>query len=510
MDDKDWRTATVLFAIISSVYFATVAGITSSNDGSHYALVRALVDKRSFEISEYLEFTENQDYALRGDLRFSDRPPGTALLAAPLYAASAILPGPIAPLHSKHDPDNPRVIYAVLLPVIAASTTAIILFWILRAHFGLSQWVSVITTLAFAFGTMQWKYGSLLYSHATSGLMVMGAVAVMLGETNGSTNIQRINEYGSRGLHIRLFVSPFVDRHISVNFWLGFLLGASVLMEYTNFAFAILAVLYWLWQTFSPSPALLGVPARKRLAQLSFFTCGALIPALFLMWYNSANFGSPFALSTFYADTTRWPQNQSFLTDFATPIWVGLPALLFYGSDNQGLFWLAPVSLLGLIGLKGLWFHSPRQFVLIVGVFAAMLLLFSASTTFNPYTNDGRYITPFLALWFVVVGFGLSRMQRFAAPTSSLSSFISPLIIYGLLFLSIHNQIMHIAFSWGHDFDLAALRLLSVAPENIVALWRAVFPNAINLPLWWGMLGVGWVAWRLVKSRMQSAPTSNG
>ena len=180
MDNKDWRTAAVLFALISSVYFATVAGITSSNDGSHYALVRALVDKRSFEISEYLEYTENQDYALRGDLRFSDRPPGTALLAAPIYAASAFLPGPLVPIHSKHDPDNPRLIYAVLLPVIAASTTAIILFWILRAHFGLSQGVSVITTLAFAFGTMQWKYGSLLYSHATSGLMVMGAVALVL------------------------------------------------------------------------------------------------------------------------------------------------------------------------------------------------------------------------------------------------------------------------------------------------------------------------------------------
>src|SRR3990172_674971 len=103
MDNRDWRTAAVLFVIISSVYFATIAGITSSNDGSHYALVRALADKRRSEISEYLSFTENQDYALRGDLRFSDRPPGTALLAAPIYAASVLLPGPLAPIHSKHD-----------------------------------------------------------------------------------------------------------------------------------------------------------------------------------------------------------------------------------------------------------------------------------------------------------------------------------------------------------------------------------------------------------------------
>ncbi len=480
MDNKDWRTAAVLFALISSVYFATVAGITSSNDGSHYALVRALVDKRSFEISEYLEYTENQDYALRGDLRFSDRPPGTALLAAPLYAASAILPGPIAPIRSRHDPDNPRLIYAVLLPVIAASTTAIILFWILRAHFGLSQWVSVITTLAFAFGTMQWKYGSLLYSHVTSGLMVMGAVAVALKSSNDFS---------------RSSATEVATTVAAMNFALGFLLGASVLMEYTNVVFAVLVAVWWVALP-PPQPSPVGsTPTGEgtvRFRQLILFALGGLIPATFLMWYNTVNFGSPFALSTFHADTTRWPQNQSFLTDFATPLWVGLPAMLFYGSDNQGLFWLAPVSLLGLFGLKGLWSHSRRQFVLIVGVFTAMLLLFSTSTTFNPYTNDGRYITPFLGLWFVAAGFGVAGNNG-----SRELSGLRAAIIYGLLLLSTRNQIMHIAFSWGHDFDLTALRPLSAAPENIAALWQVVFPNAINLPLWWGMVGLGWLVWRL-------------
>ena len=56
--------------------------------------MRALVERRSFEISPYLDFTEHQDYAMRGDLRFSDRPPGTALVAAPFYALSAIAPQP--------------------------------------------------------------------------------------------------------------------------------------------------------------------------------------------------------------------------------------------------------------------------------------------------------------------------------------------------------------------------------------------------------------------------------
>ncbi|MBI3242690.1 MAG: hypothetical protein HYZ49_10395 [Chloroflexi bacterium] len=500
MNKTDWRVAATLFTVISSVYFATVAGITSSNDGSHYALVRALADKRSFEISEYLEFTENQDYALRGDLRFSDRPPGTAILAAPVYALSQVLPPPLVELRSKHDPGNPRLVYALLVPVIAASATAVILFWMLRAHFALPLWSSALTTLAFAFGTMTWKYGSLLYSHATSELAVMAATALILRRTGMSTNKETNKRIIlSSGPHsfIRWI---FVDRDISINFFLGLLLGLSVLMEYTNIIFVAFAGLYWLWQTFSPSPLLPRSQAKEKIVRLFFFLFGGLLPALFLMWYNAVNFGGPFKLSTFNADTTRWPQNLSFLTDFATPIWVGLPAMLFYGSDNQGLFWLAPISLLGLVGVRGLWKFSRRECVLIIGVFLAMLLLFSTSTTFNPFTNDGRYITPFLGLWFVAVGFGV---VRFVGAIHELP--LRWAIVYGLLFLSIRNQILHIAFSWGHDLNLATLRPWAAAPENIAALWQAVFPNALNVPLWWGVVAVGWLAWRLRRRRGRAA-----
>jgi hypothetical protein len=352
--------------------------------------------------------------------------------------------------------------YAVLLSVPAAGATAVLLFWMLRGHWRLTLRASVLATLAFAFGTMTWKYGSLLYSHATSGLMVMAAVALML--------------------HARE----------QDDFWIGLLLGGSVLMEYTNVVFAVIASVWWMTWRFAPQ----GRSAGKPLRRAALFVVGALIPAAVLLWYNTVNFGGPLTLSTFSVDTTRWPQNASLFHDFATPLWVCLPAMLFYGSDNQGLFWLAPVSLLGLAGLRGLWQRSRREFALIVGGFAAMLLLFSTSTTFNPYTNDGRYLTPFLGLWFVAVGFGIqwlaSRMQ--SAPTA---------IVYGLLILSIRNQIMHIAFSWGRDFDLAALRPLSVAPENIAALWQALFPNAANLPLWWGILAIGWWIIRLDLPRRQ-------
>ena len=42
----DWLAAFLLFFILSTFYYATASGITSSNDGSHYALIRTMVENR--------------------------------------------------------------------------------------------------------------------------------------------------------------------------------------------------------------------------------------------------------------------------------------------------------------------------------------------------------------------------------------------------------------------------------------------------------------------------------
>ena len=96
-----------LFALVATIYFATFSGVTASNDGSHYALVRALVSQRSFEISPYLAFTENQDFATGPGGRYSDRPPGTAIWAAPFYAAARLLPPPLVEAAEQARPRQP-------------------------------------------------------------------------------------------------------------------------------------------------------------------------------------------------------------------------------------------------------------------------------------------------------------------------------------------------------------------------------------------------------------------
>jgi hypothetical protein len=470
----------LLFLLVSSVYFATISGVTSSNDGSHYALVRALVERRGFEISPYLDFTEHQDYALRGDLRFSDRPPGTALLAAPFYALGGIAPHPLVDLPSKHDAANPRLIYAILPASLAASTMIALVYLSLRRHFMISQAGALFASLALAFGTTTWKYGSVLYSHAMAG-MVVWLVFFLLLEAEGRSRL------------------PWF-----LTFFLELALGFTPLIEYTNVPLVLIVGLYLaitLGPTLKDQFAEPGARPAVIRAVAALFIGGA-IPLGFLLIYNTLNFGGPFQVSTFHVDTTIWPQNEGLAADFATPLLVGLRGMLFYDGNNQGLFLLAPVTLLGLPGLPIFFRRSRRHFILFVGTFLAYLLLFSKSTTYNSLTNDGRYLTTFLSLWFVPLAFWVDRV--FLPLKGDLRRVMASFLVFGLFFVSARNQLMHIAFSWNYDLDLSQLRPLATPLDNISLLARTVFPNAGNLPLLWAGEGIVLaLIWLIVRWRAQ-------
>lgn len=464
---SDKRIGLALFVVISSIYFATITGVTSSNDGSHYALVRALVERRSFEISPYMPFTEYQDYALNGDLRFSDRPPGTALLAAPLYALSGIAPQPIVSLPSRHDAGNLRMIYAVATASLAGSIAVVLFYLTLRQYYQISPTGALAASLALALGTTMWKYSSVLYSHAPAALVVWLAIYLVLkAEHDGAL-------------------------HWPLALVLGFSLGFAPLVEYTNVLFSALTGLYLVYVMWLPTRAWLADPHTRaqQVRSLAAFIAGGLIPIAFLLIYNTLNFGGPFEISTFNANTELWPQNKGLAADFATPLGEGLTGMLFYSTnDNQGLFLLAPVTLLALPGLPLFFRRARRQFLLIIGLFCVHLLLFAKSTTYNSMTNDGRYLTTFVGLWFVPLAFWLDRYLN--SKQNNLAYLGWSLLVFGLLFLSIRNQFMHIAFSWNYGLMLSTLRPLATPPDNIATLLGTIFRNAPNLPLLWAGEGL--------------------
>ncbi len=449
-------SALILFLLFAALYFATASGITSSNDGSHYALTRALLSERSFALGPFDDYAEGNDVAIYNGRLYSDRPPGTAVTATLFYLLGEALPGPLAPLPSRHDDDNPALLYVLLLPAWAGAGTLALLYLLLRRQ-GVAAPAAWLACLMLGLSTAHWKYSSVLFSHALSTFLVTSCVYLALG----------------------------LARAPVVSWWryalLGLLLGWSVVVEYANALLVGLIggyVLLWGIRPFTP----------KRLAiTLLPFTLAGLLPAAFLAYYNQTNFGSPFTFS--YAYALNYPWAGEFASTFSTPLLAGLKAMLFFGESggwcggscyNQGVFLLSPVLLLALPGLYWYARRQGREMALTTAVFLTYLLLFATHHTAHGFTADGRYLVPFYALLVIPLAYTLEWVgQR----PYSVGSVLLQTAVFALFFLSVRDVLLHIGFSYNYALDLAQLNPMVAHPDNWRYLFHTLLPNWRNLPL---------------------------
>jgi 4-amino-4-deoxy-L-arabinose transferase-like glycosyltransferase len=487
---RDLGYAAALFVAVSSLYYATLSGITCSNDGSHYALVRAIAEHGRAEISEFSEYTQDNDVAKVGALLYSDRPPGTALLTVPMYWLGRMLTVSPRVLPSRHDADNPALIYALLVPVWLGAGTVVLLFlWLRRAQ--VSAEAACAAALAFALGTIQWKYSSVLFSHAASGFAVFAAFA-LLTQSERATRVE--------------------PRLAAL---LGFTLGASVGIEYSNLLYLLLAAGF-LWLRRDRLRELRGAAPS-----LAAFALGALVPLAALMTYNSLLFGGP--LHTSYSASATYPWAGSLAETFSQPIRLGVPTLLFLphaqpmlttqgsmlviGVMNQGVFWLSPVLLFALPGLYLGWRREPRLVSLAVATFASYVLLFAMHRTPHGFTRDGRYLAPFLP--FLALGLGFFLNALFARPIDGARRLALQLGFWALLMLSIRNVALHIALSYNYRFQWGRLIPIAADPWNLRFLLESLLPNARDLPRLWLLEAVALVPVLLLLARRHPEPAED-
>ena len=458
-DRTDWLAAFLLFFVLSTVYYATASGITSSNDGSHYALIRTMVENRTFALRQFDDYAEGNDIAITEDgVLYSDRPPGTALAGTLFYLAGGLLPEPLQSLPSRHDQENARLAYVLLLPVFAGAGTAVVLYALMRL-LALSRASAVTAVLMFGLGTVHWKYSSVLFSHALSSFLVI---------TSFFLAVRLVRQGGGRLLTYGL---------------LGLLLGFSVLAEYSN-ALLVLIVLGSL--LFNSRP----LDWRRLAPSFASLILGGLLSALFLAYYNNSNFGSIWTLSYHYA--INYPWAGSFATTFNLPLADGLKGLLVGGTGdgwcdgpcpNQGLLLLSPVLLLALPGWYFFYREQRRECLLAAIIFLTYLLLFARHRTFHGFTADGRYLTPFLGLLALPMAYTMQWI--YAQRTRPWLRATLLAAAYALFLLSVRNMFLHIGRSYNYELDLSLLDRLFSAPGALFILPGQVFRNAGNLPLLW-------------------------
>lgn len=163
--------------LISFLYFLSSAYINCSNDGSHYALVSAMVNDRSTEVSNYINYTAKIDYAVKDGKYYSDRLPGNAVLMIPFYIYGKGLEA--MGFHSAID-WRPIEEVAVVLEANICGAIGVLFLFLIFLHFKFSFNVSLLSSVLYGITTLNWQESTHVFSHAVSMCFVIISIYCFL------------------------------------------------------------------------------------------------------------------------------------------------------------------------------------------------------------------------------------------------------------------------------------------------------------------------------------------
>ncbi len=393
-------TAGLLFLLIflSTVY--TFPRWADWNQNSRLDLVLALVEQGTFRIDAFVENTG--DYALVKGHYYSDKAPGLAFAAVPVYAAlRGILVSPLAePLTRLLERSaafratlNPagtgvspwKVRFAIALVILSALVVALPsaaisfgLHGFLRQRFGPHP-VTALLPLAYGLATPAFAYANLFVAHQFVAALLMAAFALAWGIR--------------RGLLGEGWVVP-----------LGALLAYAGISEYPAVLIAAGIAVYSLGKP--------GGPGARWASRLLGLAAGGLPPALLAAWHNAVVFGSPFQVGYAYSALWQEVHHRGFFS-LQGPSLEALWGITF--SPYRGLFFRSPFLLLGFLGLWRMLREPAWRAEGGVAAWAVFsFLAFNASSVMwdGGFAVGPRYLLPMVPFLALGAGFAMPPLLQ--------------------------------------------------------------------------------------------------
>lgn len=322
----------------------------SANELTRWATAASLVEKGSFEISWTEDLIgKNVDTARIGDKTYSNKPPGTAVLAAPFYALTRIVIG--AP-----DASNIRISWFVMRFFLSTLPLIFLAFWLYKKD---SDEVSIAALL---FATPLFIYSLLFFSHVLVAVLLYFAFRLL---------------YDTERVFLR---NCFVA---------GLLSGLAVTCEFS----AIVPVLVFCIGLFFVDRR-----NQNRWQPLFFFAFGGLPFAFLLLLYNYSVFGSPFSLSYAYESFPEWAEvaGQG-VFGIGFPTFSNIYLLLF--SPARGLLFFSPILLLPLVAfVTSRERKTLRHRVKIAAIVISILVLCGHGAAHGGWAFGARYLVFILPL----------------------------------------------------------------------------------------------------------------
>lgn len=320
-----WRRSAWIVGLTIAASYVYFNGGTGWNQDARFDLTRAIVEHRRLDIDDYHTNTgDKSEY--RGHM-YSDKAPGVSLLAVPPYAwGQAVAKALGAPLYAPgtlRDLQHASTFFAMGLPMIGA---ALALMLIAR-RFGIGPGGATFAALLFALGTPMWAYGTALFGHIPATTSILVAFLFALGVADSDPT-------GSSRTGWR----PFA---------LGALLGWAIITEFTAAGAAAIIGLAAL------ASARAGGRSVVRVALA--IVAGALGPIATLAWYQTAAFGSPFAVP--YKYQVGFDEMKQGFFGMSHPHFSAMAELVW--GARRGLLWHAPALCLAPAGFALWWRRNP-------------------------------------------------------------------------------------------------------------------------------------------------------
>ncbi|GAB4321054.1 MAG: hypothetical protein Kow0059_15560 [Candidatus Sumerlaeia bacterium] len=505
----------LMVAALFFVFASASKPISNSNDGSHYALTLALVFNRSFQIDPFIRLTKQVDLSYCGGHYYTDRPPGTALLAWPSAAAARWLAGANDPARPSH-----KIRVAALWGVnLCAALNPALIYLLLRA-LGCRPGAALAAGVIFALGTLNFRYGVTLYSHVPAATLVLASfLTVFALEPIGP---ERRAWPGAAVLGLVTGFAPAVEYLLAPlgPMLMAYLMGRWAWTAHTRSRAPGRAM--QVKQGAAPRPAGAGLRMRGWwIGVPAAFLTGWLAGAAFLLFYNWTCFGHPLHTSYRYHHTFLWA--RSFGTTFGNPRpWRALWDLLF-SLEYRGLLVTSPVFWLIGVGAVVWWRERGRRGleVLALGVAtAALVLICHHRTYFAGASRDTRYVFFAAPLLFLPVGVALDwLLRREGAPGLRTELRRLGLVMSGVAALASVLWQVRLALNFpGYEFSLGLIGPPEASVGYVERVLTCLFPDifywrinlAAALVVLLAGVGVGIVVERVRGARGRDAAGASG
>lgn len=353
---RDYEDEIKVFLLFFILYASLAQKDFGANEGSRIALTYSMVDYTQVQIDHYIDYTYKVDYAEYGGHFYSDKAPGSSILAIPIYLL-------IKALSIKDIAAQIFLVCTFTSGLLSALLCAML--YNLSGYFTQGKTNRIMVAASYGLGTIAFPYATMFYGHSIATF------------------------FGFASFYLLFLVK---SRKVSPDILAlsGALLGYSFVVEYPQAIIVFFTFLYLL--TF-----------ERRISEILRFLLPAVTVMSIILFYNIACFGDPFILSYgksgFFKD-----QFKQGLYSIKMPDMNVLNELLF--KERRGLFVYSPILIFSVLGFFYSLKTKRRAESLFCMLVAISMLLFNASLVAwdGGWSYGPRYLIsslPYLSLLLV-------------------------------------------------------------------------------------------------------------